>query len=252
MKGSKKYWIILFAILAIPFRPLTAQEEKKLQPELGCDIVSSYIWRGSAVYATLGDQNVLSPSLQPGFALGFQGLKLGAWGSVDFTGTYKELDYYLSYSLKGFTLSVTDYYWASDWINDNFFEYGSDSTSHYLEASLAYKGEKIPVSILVATMLYGADKQFDDPAKNNYSTYIEVGYGFKVSDYKLDLFLGMTPSDGMYGDGYGGRDGFAIVNAGVTGSKTIKITENWSLPVKASLIANPQARKLFLAFILSI
>jgi len=101
-------------------------------------------------------------------------------------------------------------------------------------------------------MLYGADKQFDDPAKNNYSTYIEVGYGFKVSDYKLDLFLGMTPSDGMYGDGYGGRDGFAIVNAGVTGSKTIKITENWSLPVKASLIANPQARKLFLAFILSI
>lgn len=245
---KKNMIIIFFLLLAAPFSSVIAQKDDGLKPELGCDIVTSYIWRGSAVYAPLGDQNVLAPSLQPAFSLNFKGLELGTWGSIDYTGTYKELDLYLSYSLKGFTVMMTDYYWSGDWIVDNYFEYQNDSTSHYIEASLGYKGEKIPFSILVATMLYGADRQFEDPSKNNFSTYIELGYGFKISDYNLDLFLGMTPFDGMYGDGYGGKDGFAIVNTGVTGSKAIKITENFSLPVKASVIANPQARKLFLVF----
>jgi hypothetical protein len=251
MKG-KNYYILLLSLLLLTSGQAISQDEPKLKPELGCDIVTSYIWRGSAVYAGMGDQNVLSPSFQPGFALNYQGLRVGTWGSIDFTGTYKELDLYLSYTLKGFTATITDYYWAGDWIVDNYFEYQVDSTSHYIEASLGYKGEKIPFSILVATMLYGADKQLEDPLENNYSTYIELGYGFKISDYKLDLFLGMTPFDGMYGDGYGGKEGFAIVNTGVTGSKSIKITDHWALPVKASVIANPQARKLFLVFALSL
>jgi hypothetical protein len=250
---KKKSLIIIFSLLlAAPFSSLKAQEDDGLKPELGCDIVTSYIWRGSPVYAALGDQNVLSPSFQPAFSLNFKGLELGTWSSIDFTGTYKELDLYLSYTLKGFTATVTDYYWAGDWVVDNYFEYQDDSTSHYIEASLGYKGTKVPFSILIATMVYGADRQFEDPAKNNFSTYIELGYGFKISEYNLDLFLGMTPFDGMYGDGYGGKEGFAIVNTGVTGSKAIKITENFSLPVKASVIANPQARKLFLVFAISI
>jgi hypothetical protein len=244
--------LLLFIILLIPFSMTVAQEKDGLKPELGCDIVSSYIWRGSPVYAALGEQNVLAPSLQPAFSLNFKGLELGTWGSIDFTGTYKELDLYLAYSLKGFTATVTDYYWAGDWIVDNYFEYQSDSTSHCIEASLGYKGKKIPFSILVATMVYGADMQFEDAEKHAYSTYIEAGYTFTVKDYNLDLFLGVTPMDGMYGDGYGGKDGFAVVNTGITGSKSIKITENFSLPVKASVIANPQAKKLFLVFALSI
>jgi hypothetical protein len=251
MKKISTISILLF-FMFVPSIAIVAQEKSGLKPELGCDIVSSYIWRGSATYAALGDQNVLAPSFQPAFSLSYKGLELGTWGSVDFTGTYKELDYYLAYSLKGFTATVTDYYWASDWIVDNYFDYQKDSTQHYLEASLGYKGEKIPFSILVATMIYGADKQFEDPLKNNYSTYIEAGYTFTIKDYNLDLFLGVTPMDGYYGDGYGGKDGFAVVNAGVTGSKVLEITEKFSLPVKASVIANPQARKLFFVFAISI
>lgn len=242
----------LFIVLLLPFSATLAQEKEGLKPELGCDIVTSYIWRGSPAYAPLGEQNVLAPNLQPAFSLNYKGLELGTWGSIDFTGTYKELDLYLGYTLKGFTVMVTDYYWAGDWIVDNYFEYQNDSTSHYLEASLGYKGSKVPFSILVATMVYGADKQFEDPEKNNFSTYIEAGYTFTIKDYNLDLFLGVTPMDGYYGDGYGGKDGFAVVNTGVTGSKAIKITENFSLPVKASVIANPQAKKLYLVFALSI
>jgi len=244
--------IILLYLLIAPFSLLTAQEKTGLKPELGCDIVSSYIWRGSAVYSALGDQNVLAPSFQPGFSLNYKGFELGTWGSVDFTGTYKELDNYLAYSFKGFTATFTDYYWASDWIVDNYFDYQGDSTSHYLEACLSYKGAKIPFSIMVATIVYGADKKFEDPSQNNYSTYIEAGYSIPVKGFTIDLFLGMTPMDGFYGDSYGGKVGFAVVNAGVTGSKVIPITEKFSLPVKASVIANPQAGKLFLVFAITL
>jgi hypothetical protein len=240
--------ILLLLLLIVPFTSITAQEKSRVKPEIGCDIVSSYIWRGSAVYSALGDQNILSPSFQPGFSLNYQGFELGTWGSVDFTGTYKELDNYLAYSFKGFTATFTDYYWASDWIVDNYFDYQRDSTSHYLEASLSYKGVKVPFSILVATMVYGADKKFEETSENNFSTYIEAGYSIPVKGFTFDLFLGVTPMDGFYGDGYGGKVGFAVVNGGVTGSKVIPVTEKFSLPVKASVIANPQAGKLFLVF----
>jgi hypothetical protein len=40
------------------------------------------------------------------------------------------------------------------------------------------------------------------------------------------------------------------VNAGITGYRTIDITNKFSIPVKASLIANPQAENLF--FVLGI
>jgi hypothetical protein len=239
---------IMLVLISASFNITLAQEKKALKPELGCDIVTSYIWRGSAVYSTQGAQNSLAPSFQPGFSLNYSGLELGTWGSVDFTGTYKEFDYFLAYTLEGFTLTYSDYYWANDWIVDNYFNYKSDSTSHYLEAALSYKGEKIPISFLVATMFYGADKKFEDPSKNNYSTYIEAGYALFLQDFRFDLFLGVTPMDGFYGDGYGGKGGFAIVNAGVTGSRTLEITEKFSLPLKASVIVNPQARKLFLVF----
>jgi hypothetical protein len=248
----KSLLTLLTLVLLLPVGMLQAQDDKGWQPSLGCDLVTSYIWRGSAAYAPLGEQGVLSPSFQPGFSLNFKGLELGTWASVDFTGTYKELDLYLSYSLKGFTATFTDYYWSGDWIVNDYFDYQNDSTGHYLEASLGYTGEKVPFSVLVATMFYGADKQFEDPEKNNFSTYIEVGYSFVIQEYTLDLFLGVTPMDGLYGDGYGGKEGFAVVNTGLTGSREIQITEKFSLPVKASLIANPQARKLFLTFTLSI
>jgi hypothetical protein len=239
---------LLLLLLLVPLKSIIAQEKSGLKPEIGCDIVTSYIWRGSAIYSSIGEKNVLAPSFQPSFSASYRGFKIGTWGSIDFTGTYKELDYYLSYSLKGFTVTYTDYYWASDWIVDNYFDYKNNSTAHHLEVSLSYKNEKIPFSLLIATMFYGADKKFEDTTQNNYSTYIEAGYSIPLNKFNIDLFLGVTPMDGLYGDGYGGKDGFAIVNAGVSASRAIEITEKFSVPVKASIIANPQAGRLFLVF----
>jgi hypothetical protein len=60
--------------------------------------------------------------------------------------------------------------------------------------------------------------------------------------------MGMTPSDGLYGDGYGGVNGFGVVNLGVTGYKSIKLSEKYETVLRSSLIFNPQQDKAYLIF----
>ncbi|MCX6272319.1 MAG: hypothetical protein NTU44_14120 [Bacteroidetes bacterium] len=237
---------VFLSIIAVFSLHTAKAQDKKGSVKLSTDLVSSYIWRGCPGYSPLQGQNILAPAIQPTLAYTYSGFEAGAWGSVDFTGTYKEVDLYALYSLKNFTLTFTDYYWDLDWLNNNYFDYRKDSTSHIFELSLGYKNENFPLSILVASFIGGADKKAEDPTKNNYSTYIELGYSLPVNDQKIDFALGMTPDDGFYGDGYGGRKGFSIVNVSATGYRNIKISNDYTLPVKASLIANPQHEKLYL------
>ena len=61
-----------------------------------------HLWRGLQV----ADGGVLAADLNVGFL--DDGLKVGLWGGSDFTGDYKEFDYYLSYSRAGFTVAVWD------------------------------------------------------------------------------------------------------------------------------------------------
>ena len=61
-----------------------------------------HLWRGLQV----ADGGVLAADLNIGFL--DDGLKVGLWGGSDFTGDYKEFDYYLSYSRAGFTVAVWD------------------------------------------------------------------------------------------------------------------------------------------------
>jgi len=44
---------------------------------------------------------------------------------------------------------------------------------------------------------------------------------------------------GFYGSSFG------VVNLGITATKKIKITKDFSLPLKASFITNPQAENIF-------
>ena len=50
----------------------------------------------------------------------------------------------------------------------------------------------------------------------------------------------MTFMEGFYGTGAG------LVNLGITGTRNIKISDQFELPVRSSLVVNPQAQKIFL------
>lgn len=254
---KKIYLLLLFAFLCNVTIIIAQNEDSSFfKTKVSADFVSNYVWRGVYCYSPLGNQMVLAPGFQPTIGLIMGNFEIGSWGATDFTGAYKEVDLYATYSLKGFSATIYDYYWDLAWQGKNYFDYDEDKTSHIIEATLAYKSTKIPFSVSVNTFVYGADKKYDKKTAtfttdNNYSTYIELGYSFKVNNSDIDAFIGATPADGYYGDGYGSVDGFAVVNVGATGYKTVKFSEHLETKLKTSLIFNPQQEKSYLVLGLS-
>lgn len=233
----------------------TAKQEKKClanpaQFSVGADIVSRYIWRGK----DYGN----SPAVQPNASFSIAGFKIGAWGSYGFVynekyGNFTELDMSMSYTLKGFSVGITDYFFPNGITpneNNHYFNYNNRTTGHAFEASLSYTGpEKFPLQVSVNTLFYGADKGKDTTGvyglgtDNNYSTYFEAAYSFTVKGIGVKPFIGAIPFGSAWYGPYGG-----VVNTGLTISKTIRITKEFGLPVYASLIANPQLENVFFVF----
>jgi hypothetical protein len=260
--------VFLIVLLALPAMQVFSQDDPPAVAagngasiSLGADLVSRYIWRGR----DYGN----SPSIQPNFAVSVAGFKAGAWGCYGFAqhskkindstivnmGNYAEFDLYLSYTFKWFTLQVTDYFFPnmlSPNDGNKYYNYKNATTGHTFEASLIFAGpEKFPLQFSVNTMFYGADKNKDSlgvygmGSSNNYSTYIEAAYIFKIKKIGVDLkpFIGGIPFGSvLYGD-YAG-----IMNCGLTASKSLTITEKFSMPLYVSLITNPQAESVFFVF----
>ena len=199
------------------------------------DLVSSYIWRG--MYQT-------GVSIQP--TLGFQagGFSLTAWGSSDFDGTSsaagvaaKEIDLTAAYTFgeTGLTVSVADLWWAGQGAR-NYFNFKSHETAHHFEAGLAYTLplKKFPLSVAWYTMFAGMDKNAE--GKQNYSSYMELNYPFRLKMVDLNATCGMVPYAAV--NQYG-NSGFAVTNVALKGTVNIKITKSFSLPVFAQAIWNP-------------
>lgn len=226
--------------------PEKAKSESNVKLNVGADVMSRYIWRGT----DFGD----SPSIQPTLSLASGSFEIGGWGAIATNSFYKEIDLYAKYTIKNFSIIFTDYYIPS--VNGTpsspdtrYFTYDDEETAHSLEGSLMYKGgEKLPLWVMGGVFFYGNDKRWgydaekDSTNQTYYSTYLEAGYTFKIKENSADLFLGFTPAAGAYGNTIG------VINMGVTGYRKIKITDDFELPVKASLIFNPQSSNVYFAF----
>jgi hypothetical protein len=84
-------------------------------------------------------------------------------------------------------------------------------------------------------MVWGADR--DENGDQRYSTYLELGYPIRINEKsKLDFFLGtvLNSEESVYGEGFG------VVHTGVTGTRKVKITDSFSLPISATIAMNPQ------------
>lgn len=229
----------IFAALLILCCVCEAKAEQKVRVRGGADIVSSYIWRGSYNAGA---------SFQPALSASIAGVTLGAWGSMDFTGQgRKEVDLSLSYSIKGFTVGITDYWWQGEGAFD-YFHYSQGSTAHRWEANLAYQLPlaKFPLVISWNTMFAGAD--LDAEGRQCYSTYIELMYPFTVGDVvDMTAFVGATPwhspsilpSDNR---------GFSVCNVGVSAQYAIKCSDKFSIPIYSRLMFNPATEDVHMVF----
>ena len=235
----------LLALATLTFS-MSAQETepKNCKIAAGADFASMYLWRGF----NLGN----SPAIQPWAEFSYKGLSVGAWGSYDFTNTYKEVDVYAKYTYKTFSLIFTDLFSPSfDDLDKDYYNFTGDTSSHVSELGLSFNGsEKIPFSVSGGVILYGLafDHKVNDPTKLNYSSYFEANYLGNLGEFAYNVFAGFTPTESIF---YA-TDGFAFLNVGLSAKKEIKVTESFALPIKLTLATNPNSKEVFLAMLLSL
>ncbi len=216
----------------------TINAQHKVTINSGADIVSSYIWRGSYNAGA---------SFQPKLEGQIIGFALGAWGSIDFVGQErKEVDLYLNYTYKGFTVGITDYWWDGEGAY-NYFRYANNATGHRWEGNLAYRlpVKQFPLRISWNTMFAGNDYNAD--GKRVYSTYIELDYPFSIGSVDMNATLGAAP---WHSPSFLPSDnkGFSVCNVGLGASKTFQLSDHISLPLFSRLIFNPATEDIHIVF----
>jgi len=236
MKSNFLFVLVCFSLL-FSFNLTKAQDVAEESPlTISAEFVSSYVWRG--MYSDGSQQ----PNFQPFVSYSIGNFYVGSFMSTNLSGQYRELDFSAGYAFGDFKVNVYDYFWGSN----SYFDYSSDSTQHLIEAELVYQPEAFPLRFSAGSMVYGGDKKaaFDttevDKNKNNFSTYLELGYTFDLKGNSLYAFVGATPMVGLYSTTKAG-----IINFGCTASKTVEVTKTFSLPVRTSISFNPIAKNFF-------
>ena len=225
MKASRltQRIFLIGMILSIGLSSINAQEaESGSSFDLGADLVSNYIWRGTK-FGT-------GPAVQPFVEFSAGGLSVGSWGSIGITDNESpESDLYLSYGFDfGLSIGVTDYYFPGT----EYFDYSTATGSHGLEVNLGYElGEFSLGANYMINEAGGAGTVGGD-------MYFELAYSFE----SVGLFVGA-------GDGWYTSDGeFSVCNVGISASKEIAISESYSLPLNGSLILNPEKEQYYIVF----
>jgi len=222
--------IVLFAMGLVASVTTLAQE---IETSVSGDIVSSYIWRG---------QDLGSVSLQPTLGVGYKGLSLTAWGSVGLTdpADTKEFDLTLGYTLGGFNIGVTDYWFNAGLDPENrYFKYDAHGTNHVFEANVGYDFGF--ASLQWYTNFSGNDGMNKD-GERAYSSYVEINVPLKISSVDWTATAGAVP----FATDFYGTNGFAVTNLSLRASKDIKVSDSFSVPVFGQVTANPCAQKAYL------
>ena len=225
--------IVCFAMGMIVSLITLAQE--KVETTICSDVVSNYIWRGQ----DLGDV-----SLQPTLGIGYKGLSLSAWGSVGLSdpSDTKEFDLTLGYTIGGFNIGITDYWFNSGLDPENrYFKYDAHGTNHVYEANVGYDFGFAGLQWF--TNFAGNDGMNKD-GKRAYSSYVELSVPFKLAKVDWTATAGAVP---FFTDFYG-TDGFAVTNLALKAEKDIEITETFSVPIFGQVAANPYSKKAYLIF----
>jgi len=226
----------IFTILAVAVLSLNAlapaKAQDKVEASVGADFVSRYIWRG----LDLGEV-----SFQPTLGLDWKGLSLSAWGSVGISnpGDTKEFDLTLSYSIGGFNIGVTDYWFDAglDPLN-RYFMYRSDCTNHVFEANIGYD---FGFAAIQWYTNFAGNDGVNPAGKRAFSSYLELSAPFTLGGADWSAALGMVP----FATDFYGTEKFAVVNLSLTASKEIAVTDSFSIPVFAQVAANPYTREAF-------
>ncbi len=226
----KKIFLLALGFVA----SCTTYAGDKWSANVSADFVSQYIWRG---------QDLGIVALQPALGVEYKGLSIGAWGSVGLTDPKdtKELDLTVSYSVKGFNVGITDYWFdAGQDPKGRYFKY-SHSTNHVFEGNIGY--DFGVVNLQWYTNFAGNDGVNKD-GKRAYSSYLEVNAPFKVIGVDWNVAAGIVP----YATDFYGTSKFAVTNLSLRATKEIRVTDSFGIPIFAQVTANPESKKAYFVF----
>ncbi|MBN2596527.1 MAG: hypothetical protein JXR82_07040 [Marinifilaceae bacterium] len=231
--------IVLIGLLLVCGGVKADNLPSKTRVNSSIDLVSRHLWRGF--------NSGTAPTIEPTLELQTGKFTVGAWGAYSFDESYQEIDLYLQYNTPLFQFSLFDFYCpAPDFSNSKFFDFDSNESVHLFDVSAKYKGcAKFPISIMTSILFYG-EMDRDENNDQKYSSYIELGYSNMIGGKKFSWAMGFTLYDGMYDDKAN------LVNASVTMYDKIKLSDQFSLPVRGGLTLNPVTEKLFLTFAITL
>lgn len=246
--------VILFAMLVMssfafaqtPTADSTATESVKGTWDLNLDLASRYIWRGQSwggnypVAQLYGNYNI-TERLSVGF-WGTHNFKKEYYDSNGTTKGYQEIDFIVNYAVNDFlTISAQQYYWPStdrqDGVSNKFFDWGNTSSNTLdLMFMFDFSAFDVPLWFTSSTLLAGNDYRYknaaDTKGKQNFTTYMEVGYNFEAP-YGIGVspVVGAVLNNQAQYYSYGDYNKPSFVNLGCRVTKEIKLSDRLVMPV---------------------
>lgn len=232
-----KAWLSL--IIGLSFISSFAQSNQRGHTyfHVGLDLQTKYVWRGMEMMTEES-----TPVFFPSLYYENNGWYAYVMGGTSLNGKYSELDLGLSYTYKWVTFAVNDYFYPTiDNIKDQYFNFSSHSTGHWLEGAITLAPDNVPLYLTVSNFFAGADKNLE--GNQAYSTYMELGYHY---DFLEDNSLALTAGAALNKSCYNGYEhDFSVCNVELKYTYTLTLFEKWSLPVSAAYIINPVNEKAF-------
>ena len=225
--------IVLFIMGLVAGATTYAQD--KIETTVSADVVNQYIWRG---------QDLGNVSLQPTLGIGIKGFSLSAWGSVGLSNSAdtKEFDLTASYSVGGFNIGITDYWFNAGLDPENrYFMYNAHSTNHVFEGNIGYD---FGVASLQWYTNFAGNDGVNKDGKRAYSSYVELAVPFSLAGVDWTAIAGAIP----YATSFYGTTGFAVTNVSLKATKDIKVTDSFSIPIFGQVVGNPCSQNAYLVF----
>lgn len=211
---------------------MTTLAQDNIETTISADFVNEYIWRG----LKLGDISV-----QPKLGVGYKGLSLTAWGNYGLSNVddSKEFDLTLDYTIKGFSIGITDYWFSKGQDPDSrYFKYDAHGTNHVFEAYAGYDFSF--ASVKWFTNFAGNDYNMN--GKRDYSSYAEVNVPFRLAAVDWTGSAGVVPfKSRMYR-----TNGFAVTYLSLRANKEIRITDTFTVPIFGQVAADPCTQNAYL------
>lgn len=195
---------------------------------------SAYVWRG---------EQVCGLHVNPYVAFHYGNLCLEQYSFLSLDGSYKEIDWDLSYTVGPVTLHVADYYWHAPGLaaGENYFSWAKGQTHHIDEVVLVYSSKAIPFKASWFTFFWGDWRPagVEGEGRLSFSSYLQLETWLNFGKYgRGTAAFGASVFKGAY-TGY--TKDFMPVHLALVYSKSFDFN-SFSIPMELSFVLNPYSR----------